>query len=296
MHFDDPGTALVRLDPAAPLKVYGSHNIEASLKQPRTPGSGDVLRRAFNTVEARKVAREETAIWRSFDLCTAVSSGDAAVIRASGARRVELCPNGTDPVERLELAPRAPDEPLRLLFVGSGNYAPYERGLAWLVRRVLPQIRAHGSVQLDVVGAPPSRPVSAEGVRYLGRVPSVVPHYREAHAVVIPVFEGSGTRLKAVEAAAFGRPIVSTSLGVEGLPLEPGRHYLEANDAESFSAAVLQLARWSTEAAPYALERMLSEARDAVQALTWPRIADDLAALYRSAVAERAAGLAHDSR
>jgi glycosyltransferase involved in cell wall biosynthesis len=277
VHFDDPGVALVT-PPPGPLSVYSAHNIEQTLLR-REALAGSLPRRAFNTLEARKVAVEEPRIWQTVDLCLAVSALDAAAMRAGGARRVELCPNGADPVERLPLAPMTAGEPLRLLFVGSGNYAPYERGLAWLVRDVLPLVRSQLAVRLDVVGAPPSQPLAAEGVSYIGRVPAVEPHYAAAHVVVVPVFEGSGTRLKIIEAAALGRPVVSTRVGAEGLPLRPGEHYLAADDAPAFAAAVVELAgRW--RAPQESLERMLDLAHEAIQPLTWSRIVEQLAALY----------------
>ena len=214
-------------------------------------------------------------------------SGDAAVMGAAGARRVEVCPNGTDPVERLPVRPLPPDEPLRLLFVGSGHYAPYERGLAWLVEEVLPLIRSHATVEFDVVGAPPTRPIAGEGVRYIGRVPAVEPYYDAAHIVVVPVFEGSGTRLKIVEAAAFGRPVVSTRLGAEGLPMTPGAHFLQADRAHDFAAAVLALERSWRQPGAVELDHLLNSAHEAVRPLLWPRIVEDLTTLYRSELARR---------
>jgi glycosyltransferase involved in cell wall biosynthesis len=293
VHFDDPGVALVPPFPDA-LNVYCAHNVEQTILR-LGARVGDPTRRAFNAVEALKVAREERRIWRRVDLCLAASPLDGAVMDAAGARRVEVCPNGADPVERLPVRPRRQEEPLRLLFVGSGHYAPYERGLAWMVEEVLPLIRSQVAVQFDVVGAPPARPIAGEGVRYIGRVPTVEPYYDAAHVVVVPVFEGSGTRLKIVEAAAFGRPVVSTRLGAEGLPLTAGEHFLQADAAADFAAAVLALeARWR-QPGEVELELMLNRAHEAVQPLMWPRIVEDVTTLYRAELARRTReGLAHE--
>jgi glycosyltransferase involved in cell wall biosynthesis len=286
VHFDDPGVAL-----AAPfadtVNVYCAHNVEQAILRLEAR-RGSPMRRLFNAVEACKVTREEQRIWRRVDLCLAVSSLDGAVMKAGGARRIELCPNGVDPVDRLPLRPLRPDEPLRLLFVGSGSYAPYERGLAWLVREVLPRVRAEVSVAFDVVGAPPVRPVAGDGVRYIGRVPTVKSYYEAAHVVVIPVFEGSGTRLKIIEAAAYGRPVVSTRLGAEGLPLEADVHFLQADVADDFAAAVLALDHWWREPTSASLDRMISDAREAILPLIWPRVVEQLAALYRSELERQA--------
>jgi len=285
VHFDDAGVAL-----AAPVRdavnVYCSHNIEQTILRFEA-SAGSPVRRLFNLLEAHKVAREERRIWRTADLCLAVSPPDASAMERGGASRTEVCPNGVDAVKRLPLPPIGKDAPLRLLFVGSGNYLPYERGLAWLVREVLPRVRAKVPVVLDVVGVRPARPLAAEGVRYLGRVPMVQPYYEASHVVVVPVFEGSGTRLKIIEAAALGRPVVSTRLGAEGLPLKAGADYLQADSAADFAGAVLQLERWWREADRRRLEDLIDGAWNGVLPLRWPRVVERLAGLYRAEIAHR---------
>jgi glycosyltransferase involved in cell wall biosynthesis len=287
VHFDDPAVALVA-PIADTVNVCAAHNVEAAILRFETR-VGSPIRRLFNTIEAHNVGREEPRIWRTADLCLAVSALDGAAMKAAGARRVELCPNGVDAVDRLPLRPFGREEPLRLLFVGSGSYAPYERGLAWLVREVLPLVRAQVPVALEVVGEPPNHPLAGDDVRYVGRVPTVKPYYEAAHIVVVPVFEGSGTRLKIIEAAAYGRPLVSTRLGAEGLPLEAGEHYLVADSAEDFAAAVVQFGRWHREPGGGRLERMLAGAREAILPLMWPRVVERLVALYRSELEHRSA-------
>jgi polysaccharide biosynthesis protein PslH len=279
VHFDDLGVA--RLGPlAGAFNAYSSHNVEERILRDGAR-TGSPPRRLFYGVEALKVRSEERRVWRSMDLSLAVSPVDARAMREGGARRVELCPNGAPTVERLPLPTRPADEPLKLIFVGTGSYLPNERGVAWLVREVLPRIEARMPVVLEVVGHLPTRPVKAKGVRYVGAVPSVQPFYSASHGVVVPVFEGSGTRLKMLEAMAYGRPVISTRLGAEGLPVVAGRHFLQADDAEHFADAAVRVAEWCAHPGD-ALERLVAGARWAVEPLLWPGIADRLAELYRS--------------
>jgi hypothetical protein len=280
VHFDDLGVAQVGPVPRA-LSVYSSHNIEQRILR-HAAGTGGPPRRIFNAVEATKVRREEERTWRSMDLSLAVSELDGATMEQGGARHVELCPNGAPEVAPLPLRRPGDGEPLRLLFVGSGNYAPYERGLAWIAREVMPRLAGELRVTLDIVGQPPVHQLDAPGVNYVGGVPSVQPYYEAAHVVVVPVFEGSGTRLKMLEAMAYGRPVVSTGLGAEGLPVLAGEHYLRADDPETFAAAVRELDRRWRDPADERLPAMLSSAREAVAELFWPRVVKRLIALYRS--------------
>lgn len=280
VHFDDLGVApLGPVDGA--LNVYCSHNVEQTILR-LGAAVGSPARRAFNRIEAAKVAREEQRVWRSMDLSLAVSPFDAGVMRAAGASRVELCPNGAVPVARLPFHGPAEGEALRLLFVGSGAYAPYERGLAWLIGEVLPRVRSRMQVAFDVVGQPPADPVAGAGIRYWGRVPDVRPFYEACHAVVVPMFEGSGTRLKVLEAMAYGRPVVSTPRGVEGLPCRADEHFLLGADAQSFAAALSHLDWWSRRPETGELEQLLAAAREAVAPLFWPRVVERLVALYES--------------
>ena len=276
-HFDDPGAAQFGPLPGT-VNVYGAHNVEYRIQQQAGAGA-NAARRLFSAVEWRKVLAEEQRLWRTMDLSLAVSEVDAQAMRAGGARRVLIVPNGADPVEPLPLPRRAPGDPLRLVFVGSGGYRPYELGLAWLISDVLPMVRQKMPVTLDVVGRPLQRPVASEGVRYVGVVPSVAPWYEGAHAAVVPVHSGSGTRLKIVEALTYGRPVVSTALGAEGLPVEAGTHYLCGDDTGEFAAALFDVAA-RCERPEARLTGMLAAGRSAVSALLWPRIVEDLAQAY----------------
>ena len=100
------------------------------------------------------------------------------------------------------------------------------------------------AARLLVVGRnPPESLVRAAppGVRFTGTVDDIRPHVATAHLAVIPLNVGSGTRIKAFEAMAMGRPVVSTTIGVEGLDVVPGEHLLIADDPAAFIAAILRL-------------------------------------------------------
>jgi glycosyltransferase involved in cell wall biosynthesis len=95
------------------------------------------------------------------------------------------------------------------------------------------------------VGRAPSARLSAAaaaaGAAVTGTVPDVRPHVLEGAISIVPLRIGGGTRLKIFEALAMGRAVVSTTVGAEGLPLDPGRHYLRADDPDAFAGAVIGL-------------------------------------------------------
>jgi glycosyltransferase involved in cell wall biosynthesis len=277
VHYDDVTAGLTGPRPGA-LNAFAPHNVEHRILAD-TARHTSGARRAFAGLDGRKLEREERGLWRAMDLCVAVSEVDAAAMREGGAQRIVLCPNGTDAVPRLPAPSRAPGDPLRLLFVGAGSYEPNRRGLEWLLDEVLPKVGL--DVRLDAVGTAPGTLPARPGLTLHGKVPSVDPHYAAAHAAVVPILYGSGTRLKVVEAMARGLPVVSTTIGAEGLPVAPGEHYDAADDPEAFAAALRDLAAALEQGT---LEPRLARARAAVEPLFWGPVAARLAADYRAAL------------
>jgi glycosyltransferase involved in cell wall biosynthesis len=132
--------------------------------------------------------------------------------------------------------------------VGTLNYGPNEHGVKWLVQAILPAIRARvgaTDVTLTVIGrAPPDwmREQAAAGAFALhADVPDVKPFYDACDAVVVPISAGGGTRIKILEAFGYGRVVVSTTLGAEGIEAEPGKDFLIADSQSEFAEAVVRL-------------------------------------------------------
>lgn len=281
LHLDDPGVGIAGEHVRATVKAFSPHNIEHRILY-EISRDRPLLQRLPLEAEWRKIRAEEKRLYRACDLSLAVSEIDAASMRAMGAEHVVVVPNGADAGSPTPWQPPANGEPLRLLFVGTGNYWPYEIGIAWFVREAMPRLRADGPVVLDVVGAPPTNPVHGEGVTYHGRVPEVESFYEKTHALVIPVFQGSGTRLKVVEAAMLDRPIISTELGAEGLGVKAGQHYIGAEAVEQWVAATRVIREQ-----PERVRAMTAAAAAKLEDLVWPRIGDALAELYASELAQR---------
>lgn len=277
LHLDDPGVAQAA-EGITGMSAFAPHNVEHRIVRDAAR-TGSAARRAFGALDWRRLAREERRLWRNATVCVAVSELDAAAMRAGGAQDVIVCPNGADPRPAAPPPVREPGDPVRILFVGSTSYEPYRRGLRWFVGEVLPLLRDDVDVRFTVVGGRPRDALEGEGIDYAGRVPELDPFYQQAHVVVVPVFEGSGTRLKIPEAISYSRPVVSTTLGAEGLPLRPGEHFLLADEPEQFARALREAAS-RLEPGGDGVGELLARAREAIEPLLWPRIADALADAY----------------
>ncbi|MEI8339951.1 MAG: glycosyltransferase [Verrucomicrobiota bacterium] len=163
------------------------------------------------------------------------------------ANRIKVLANGVDESYfRREDFPPMPDPAPTILFCGAMDYSPNITGLAWYFehcdaevlcripdRRVLivgknplPQVREFGKIT---------------GVTVTGEVPDVRPYYQRAWLQMVPLLIGGGTRLKIVESLAIGTPVVSTTIGAQGLALENEKQLLLGDSPAEFIAAVSRL-------------------------------------------------------
>ncbi len=220
--------------------VLALHNSEAVLMKRLAATSPERSRALLYRSEARALARLERARAARFDHCTCVTDRERELFRRHNPSTVTI-PNGVAP--RPEPGPPtrpAAGEPLRLLFVGTQSYEPNRQGLAWFVREVMPLLRERVALSVDVVG-PGQRDAALPGVNHLGRVEDLAPCYERAHAAVVPLLAGGGSRLKVLEALAHGVPLVSTSVGVEGFDLVDGEHAMIADDAQGLANRLVDL-------------------------------------------------------
>lgn len=200
--------------------------------------------RLWRSANARMMRTYEPAIAARFDRSVAVSQVDRALLlEAAPGLTVDVLPNGVDTVA-LRPLPEPPDR-RALVFVGTLNYRPCIDAVQWLAREILPILRRQfADLDLWIVGKEPAQDVLAleqEGVFVTGHVEDVTPYYRRAAVAVVPLRAGGGSRLKILEAMALGRPVVSTTIGAEGLEVANGTEILLADEAEPFAVAIARL-------------------------------------------------------
>jgi polysaccharide biosynthesis protein PslH len=235
-------------DPGVPMALF-QHNVEASIWARHAEVAGSVVRSRYMREQWRRMVAFEKAECRRYDHVIAVSDTDRDVFaREYGVQRVTAVPTGVDTefFRPAGTAARASDE---IVFIGSMDWMPNEDGVRWFVREVLPLVRQRvPGAKFTIVGRDPTPMVralasEAPGITVTGTVPDVRPYIERAAALVVPLRVGGGTRLKIFEAMAMGRPIVSTTIGAEGLPVTHGQDILIADDAPSFAAATADLLR-----------------------------------------------------
>lgn len=188
---------------------------------------------------ARDVRTAETAVYRAADVIITASTDDATVLgRERGMPPVVCVPTCATPRPRTRRQ-RSPEA----VFVGHFRHDPNLDGVTWFVNEIWPGVRArHPAARLTVIGSYPTRAVHAlgetAGVTVLGYVPDLEPHLDRAAVAIAPLRFGAGMKGKVTDAMAAGLPVVTTTIGAQGLDLVGGRHAWIADDADAFAEAL----------------------------------------------------------
>lgn len=235
--------------PAPGPSVMFTHNVEAEIFERHADVARFPMRSVWRS-QARKMRRFEGAALRGCDAVIAVSARDGrALERDYGLAAVDTIDTGVDlDFYRFSAPSPAAAGGGRLVFSGAMDSRSNIDGVTWLAEEVWPHVVARRpDASVVVVGRNPPdglvAKVKALGVAFsfTGFVDDIRPHIVAADVSVIPLRVGSGTRIKAFEAMALGRPVVSTRIGTEGLDITPETHFLERDDPAAFADAVLAL-------------------------------------------------------
>lgn len=224
--------------------VLDTLNIETK----RVEGMAKALPRRPRGLVARRqlsaVRRYEADAVGSVARVVAVSDEERRAFEPLAPGCVDLVPNGAD-VERIAPRSSLPAEP-SLLFVGSMDYGANIDAVEHLVDDVLPRLGRRDAT-LTLVGSNPRPSLhraaqrSPVAVDVAGYVPDTAPYFERSRVFVVPLRFGGGTRLKILEALARGLPVVTTSIGCEGLDLRHERELIVADTPAEFAAWIDRL-------------------------------------------------------
>jgi len=227
-------------------RVVFEHNVEFLLRKRKWEVEQHPLKKLVFGAEWRKTRTAEGNVCRSFDQVLTVSTDDENTVRQEfGVQKVSTLPTGVD----TEFFTPAIEEsqPGRLVFVGSMDWDPNEDGILWFIREIYPGIRRTApNTTLSIVGRNPSprlRAVAAAdpAIEITGWLSDVRPHAARAEVVIVPLRVGGGTRIKIPEAMAMAKPVVSTTIGAEGLPFRDRQELRLADKPQDFAQAVCEL-------------------------------------------------------
>ncbi len=273
---------------ASPPVILDTHNIEYDILRQTASSESGMVRRIYSALNWRKLRVEERAAFRRADGIAACSHDDAQRILADvpGARTA-VVPNGADIeyFKRDTAGPASDDQ--TVMFFGTMGYYPNVDATLFMLREVWPKIVArHPQARLKIVGLkPPPEVLAFEGPRIevTGFVEDLRPHLASAAVLIAPLRLGGGTRLKILEGMSMSRPVVSTTLGAEGIAATHDVELLIADGADAFAAAVGRILEDSALG-----ERLGAAGRRLVEEkYSWHSASRALECLYRAAIDAR---------
>jgi len=246
---------IIRACRSQPLVVCDWHNIESELMDRYGRYTRSWARKLYVDRTTHLIKNVERRLLTECDAHIVVSERDRSTLRALAPEtRVDIVENGVDAARYAnceELAApmllgRGRQTRRDIVFVGSMDFHANIDGANYFCAEVWPRIHALApQLRFIVVGSRPAAEVRdlarSPGVIVTGAVDDVRPYYGGALAAIVPLRVGGGTRLKILEAMAAGIPVVSTSIGAEGLAVNPGANILLADTPEEMARVLMEL-------------------------------------------------------
>lgn len=226
--------------------VFFQHNVETVIWRRRAEHAEHTLSRWYNRMQAERMLEYEGRVSREAGHIVAVSDTDAYEMRTLfHVKQVSVIPTGVN-LEYFQMPAPPPPKRSDLVFVGSMDWMPNVDGMLWFVREVLPIIRRKRDCRVTIAGRLPPPEIQRlaeadQGIEVTGTVPDIRPYLWGAAASIVPLRIGGGTRLKIYESMGAKTPVVSTTVGAEGLEVHPPEDIRIADSAEDFAKECLDL-------------------------------------------------------
>lgn len=227
--------------------IVDHHNAEHLLLERYAAHAESWPRAAYARLEARKLRRWERRAARRATITLVCSDHDrAAFLKLAPQAHVIIAPNVIDASAYAPSWTNS-DRNFTVLYAGGMDWYPNRDAVRYFARDILPRLRTLApEAEFVVAGRAPSSEFGKEfadvpRMRFTGTLPDLRPEIQKAAVCVVPLRIGSGTRLKILEAAAMGKPIVSTSIGAEGLDFVNRTEILLADAPSEFAEAVFSL-------------------------------------------------------
>jgi glycosyltransferase involved in cell wall biosynthesis len=226
--------------------VIFQHNVETTIFERHAQHAKTPLHRWFFGLQARRMHAYEERMCRDSRHVIAVSAIDAQRMREMfKISNVSDVATGVD-VDYFR-RPAGSQANSDLIFVGSMDWLPNSDGMLWFAREILPLIRRQKpECRVVIAGRKPGPEISAlattdKNIEVTGTVPDVRPYLWNSRISILPLRIGGGTRMKVYESMAAGVPMISTSVGMEGLASVPGEHIIVADTPDSFAAECVRM-------------------------------------------------------
>lgn len=256
-----------------PLVLF-QHNVEAMILKRHFKRSGNFIPRIFWWLQWKKMAAFENTICQKFDRVVAVSTEDKKIFaNLYNLKNVATIPTGVD-IDYFRPMPHVDEKKHSLVFCGSMDWLPNEDAMIYFITDIFPLIKKHFSdVTLTIIGRNPSPSFKnmvekIHEVQLTGWVEDTRPILARGSMIIVPIRIGGGTRMKIYEAMAMAKPVVSTTIGAEGLPVSNGDTIIIEDNPDKVAERIIELMEH-----PDRRKKIGDDARAFVSKnYSWPRV------------------------
>jgi len=242
-----------------PIKwVYRSHNLEYQIWERLAISEQQPLKRWYLALQSKRLKRYEIDAWCEMDAIVPIVETDSNVILAtvSEIHKNNQLNSGYSVANQPQIHVYQPGiaiespfafvhRPLSIFHIGSMEWQANEQGVMWFLKKVWPRVlSAQPNVKFHLAGKGLSKTdprFFQTGIVNHGEVDDAEVFMQSRGIMIVPIQAGSGIRIKSLEAMALGVPVVSTSIGAQGLTVESGTQMIIADDPEGFADGIIQL-------------------------------------------------------
>ena len=240
--FTTPYIPLIRRLSDARL-VLRAHNIEHLIWKRIAKGTGNPLKKWYLNHLSRTLRKYEQSVLEKLDGLVAITGKDAGYFKQIQPELPVIdIPFGMDVDNVPSSEPIPPTLGLKLFHLGSMNWMPNQEGIKWFLDEVWPGLHArHPELTFSLAGRGMPQWLTAlkmPGVIVDGEVPDAKAYMNDHDAMIVPLFSGSGIRIKIIEGMLAGKTIITTQVGAEGINYTPGKNLLLARDVDEFIQTV----------------------------------------------------------
>lgn len=274
IHFESFYTSLYLDQTLSTPQILGTENIEWQVYQQYASQQklGPLL-----SLEIWRTRKFEEKTWRQADACLAVSPENKKEIEKASGRKCYLVSNGVD-LDFFSFWPRQPQKPATILFVGNFKYIQNQDTARFLIYKVMPLLKRRlPNLKLLLVGRQPPKDLKAYVKSDVEDIRQV---YQKADLLLAPIRIGSGTKFKILEAMASGLPVITTKVGIEGIPARDTREVIIQDEPEGMAESAVSLLKNR-----YCYQQIVRMARKLVEEnYDWKKIGCQLAKAYQQII------------
>lgn len=222
--------------------ILREHNAEYIFWERIYKEESNIFKKLLFWWQSLKMLNYEKEITNIFDKCLMISSIDQIKLKKINPNiRAQVISTGIN-IQNYQASQPRKIIPFSLLYVGDFSWLPNLKGILWFLRKVWPEVkRLFPKAKIFIVGKNPPKDIlryKNDDVIVTGYVQDVKPWIDRSEIFLVPLFSGGGIRVKILEAMAIGKPIISTSVGAEGIDIEDKKNILMADNEEDFIKSI----------------------------------------------------------